>query len=130
LGTSIFGDNLVGERASSMFFGFLIPFQIYILCRKGNLSPQASFWGALFFAFSPLGLIASILAITDVGMVFFWMCGLIFLGLAFDEKKIPNYYLIGLSVMASALFKWAAFLFWIAELAEKKFSRPEITSEI
>ena len=116
LGTSIFGDNLFGIRVSSMLFGFLIPLQIYILCRKGELSAQASFWGALFFAFSPLGLIASTLAITDVGMVFFWICGLIILGFAFDQKKTPNYYLIGLCVLGSALFKWAAFLFWVPVL--------------
>lgn len=112
LGTSIFGNSLLGIRFSSILFGFFLPFLIYFLCRKGKISSKGSLWGALFCAFSPLGIIASTLAITDVGMIFFWTLALCFIASSFESDKKCNYYLVGLAIGLSALFKWSAYLLW------------------
>lgn len=112
LGTKFFGDTLFGIRFFSHLFGFFLPFLIYLLCRKGNLSERASFFGALLCALSPLGIIASTLAITDVGMIFFWTLALFLLATAFEEERTCNYYLIGTVIGLSALFKWSAYLLW------------------
>ncbi|MEC7840241.1 MAG: glycosyltransferase family 39 protein [Chlamydiota bacterium] len=117
LGTSIFNNSVLGVRVLSVVIGFFTPLLLYILARKCKLSPQASFWAATIFAFSPLGFMASILAITDVGMVFFWICALIVIAESLEIKMPPHYPLLGLFIACGALFKWPIYLLWIVLIA-------------
>ena len=54
----------------------------------------------------------------------------IFLGNYKGEMRIDEWMGVSAGVFTFMLIFAAVFLFWLAELAEKKFSRPEITSEI
>jgi hypothetical protein len=44
--------------------------------------------------------------------------------------KVDDWMGVSPGLFTFILIVAAAFLFWIADLAEKKFSRPEITSDI
>ncbi len=113
LGTKIFGENVWGVRSFSLLLGTLISLQIYYLCRKSGIGTKGAFWGAILFAFSPLGFMASSLAITDVGMVFFGLFSLIETADSIRQEKSPRYLLIGSAIAMSAFFKWSAYLFWL-----------------
>jgi len=54
----------------------------------------------------------------------------IFLGNYQGEMQIDEWMGVSTGVFTFILIVAAVFLFWLAELAEKRFSRPEITSEI
>jgi len=54
----------------------------------------------------------------------------IFLGNYKGEMRIDEWMGVSTGVFTFILIVAAVFLFWLAELAEKRFSRPEITSEI
>jgi len=111
-GTAIFDNTVLGVRTMSVLIGFFIPLLIFTLARKCKQSEQVAFWAAIIFAFSPLGFMSSILAITDVGMVFFWICALIVIAEALEREFSPNYLLIGLCIAGGALFKWPTYLLW------------------
>ena len=54
----------------------------------------------------------------------------IFLGNYKGEMRIDEWMGVSTGVFTLILIVAAVFLFWLAELAEKRFSRPDITSEI
>ena len=54
----------------------------------------------------------------------------IFLGNYKGEMRIDEWMGVSTGAFTLILIVAAVFLFWLAELAEKRFSRPEITSEI
>lgn len=113
LGTYLFGNTVLGVRALSIIFGFFIPLTIYLLARKSTLSVKASFYSALLLAFSPLGFLSSMLAITDVGMILFWTLSLATITDALSKNTAPNYYLLGTLILLGALFKWPIYLIWL-----------------
>jgi 4-amino-4-deoxy-L-arabinose transferase-like glycosyltransferase len=107
LGTQLFGDNELGVRFSAILIAFLFPLAIFYLARACLLTPRSSFWAALVFAFSPLGIFSSLLATTDGGMLLFWtLACAVFL-------SSQNYPLIALIILCGALFKWPIYLLWI-----------------
>ncbi len=116
LGTTLFGNTPLGVRAVSVLIGLITPLLIYLLAKKCHLSTKTAFWSAILLALSPLGIISSMLAITDVGMILFWICALIVITSSLTETHSPNYYLIGLFIALGALFKWPIYLLWVVIL--------------
>lgn len=113
IGTLFFGDTELGVRFGSLVFGTLIPIAIYYASRANGLKPNTSFWAALIMALTPLGVMSTLLAITDVGMILFWTLALACVLSYYTRQTPPNYLLIGVLIMAGALFKWPIYLFWV-----------------
>lgn len=116
-GTNLFGDTEMGVRFGSLLLGFFIPIAIYFLSLAAGTKSSTAFWAALSFAVIPLGVLASILAITDTGFVLFWTLALIPLVKALRDEKEVSYPLIGALIGIGALFKWPIYYLWIFVLA-------------
>lgn len=112
-GTQIFGDTELGVRFGSVVLGTLIPIAIYYAGRANGFRPNTSFWAALIMALTPLGVMSTLLAITDVGMILCWTIALGFVLSYFSNNTVPNYFLIGSILMIGALFKWPIYFFWL-----------------
>lgn len=114
LGTEVFGNTLLGVRFGALLIGFMLPLAIYGLARSCRVVPAGCFWGAAAFALSPMGIMSSFLAITDGGMVLFWVLACIPLVLALlEEGRGPNYLIVGFLVACGALFKWPIYFLWL-----------------
>lgn len=112
LGTELFGNTEFGVRFLSLVFGFLLPLVVYELAKACSLKPATCFWAAVVMAFSPLGFLASFLAITDGGMVLSWAIASLLVCKALkDEHPLP-YYQIGFAILFGVLFKWPTYFFW------------------
>lgn len=121
LGTSLFGNTEFGVRSMPVLIGFFLPFVIYLMAKRCALTPAACFWAASCMAFSPIGLLASFLAITDGAMVLCWSIACAYVAGKIEKQEVPNYCLMGLLVLLGALFKWPIYLLWIAILASWPF---------
>lgn len=113
LGTAVFGDTELGVRAPAVAIGFLLPVLVYVLAKACQLRPATCFWAGAAFALSPAGIMASLLAITDGGLVLFWTMAVACLAGALERQRPPNYVLLGLLIGLGALFKWPAYVLWI-----------------
>lgn len=111
-GTQILGNTVFGVRFGALVLGIAIPLMVFLLAKNSRLSPNASFWAAICMAIAPLGLLASFLAITDGGMVFFWTAACAYAAKKIEEQESPNYFILGLIVLCGALFKWPMYFFW------------------
>lgn len=112
-GTFLVGNVEWGVRFFSLFIGILLPAAVFRLAEKCGLSLSACFWAGAAMALTPIGILASFLAITDGAMVLFWTLACAELAQAITTKKQPNFYLLGCLILAGALFKWTLFYFWI-----------------
>lgn len=112
LGTALFGNTELGVRFMAIVIAILLSIAVYRLARVCKLSPQTAFWAALTMSLTPLGVIASLFAITDGGFVLFWILASIPFAQALSNRSTPNYYLIGFYILCGALFKWPIYLFW------------------
>ena len=106
-GTLLFGDTELGVRIGAVVFAFLISLAVYYLALACRLKENTAFWAAIIMAFSPLGVMGSLMTVTDGGLLLFWTLACIFL------VRESNYILLGLSVALGALFKWPMYLFWL-----------------
>lgn len=120
LGTALFGDTPLGVRFGSLLLGSLLPFAVYFLARSIKETPQVAFWAGVVMALVPMGILASVLAITDVGMVLFWT-----LACAVACSSGPRFSLIGCWIALGALFKWPIYLLWAAFLFLPTLRRKE-----
>jgi 4-amino-4-deoxy-L-arabinose transferase-like glycosyltransferase len=121
MGTHLFGNNELGVRFMSVVIGTLIPLSIYLMGIKAGLKQQVAFWAALLLALSPLGLLATFLAITDGGMFLFWTLACVIIVDALHREVTPNYLLFGFMVLLGALFKWPIYLLWVMVLISMLF---------
>lgn len=112
LGTQVFGDTELGVRFASILFSMGQAIGVYFLAIKCDLNSRNAFWCGLIMALSPIGLIGSILAITDNGLLFFWILACLATAYALKNKKPVNSLLLGLIIGCGALFKWPIYLFW------------------
>lgn len=112
-GTQFFGDTELGVRLGSVLLGTLIPIAVYYAARANQLHHNTAFWAAIVMALTPLGIMSTLLAITDVGMILFWTVALGFVLSSYSNNQAPNYYLIGFLLMLGALFKWPIYFFWL-----------------
>lgn len=117
LGTQLFGNTEMGVRFLSLIFGFILPLVVYELSKTCGLKPATCFWAALVMAFSPLGFLASFLAITDGGMVLSWAIASLLVCKALKNDQPLPYYLLGLAILFGVLFKWPSYFFWVFVLA-------------
>lgn len=117
LGTHLFGNTELGVRFGSIIIGLALPLAVFFLAKACNVTPLAAFWAGIVMAVSPLGVMASFLAITDGGIVLFWTLACILAVL-----PAPNFYAIGALVLCGALFKWQIYYLWIFVLL---FSRKK-----
>lgn len=124
LGTQVFGDTELGVRFGAILFSYLQAVAIFFLCDAAGLKPRTSFWCALLMAFSPMGVLGSLMAITDGGMLLFWSLACLVTVAALRETKAPNPLLIGALVLGGALFKWPMYLFWVFYLICRWFYFP------
>lgn len=113
LGTQVFGNTELGVRLMAVVINFLIPLAIYYLARSCRLKDETAFWAAICFAFSPLGILGSLLATTDGGLVLFWTLSCIVITKSLSRGSAPNYPLLGLAIAGGALFKWPIYILWI-----------------
>ncbi len=107
-GTALLGNTEWGVRLFAQVIGFLFPLGLYQIARGAKLSDEQAFLAGLIAALTPLGWGASLLAITDGGLILFWTLALLLL-----MKAPPNYLLIGLVIACGALFKWPVYWFWL-----------------
>lgn len=113
LGCEIFGNNELGVRAFSIVISTALALSVYFLALACDLKARLAFWAGTVLAFSPLGIMAALFAITDGGMVLFWTLACVLLARALQTNSPPNYYLLGALILCGALFKWPIYLFWI-----------------
>jgi len=78
-------------------------------------------------ALSPIGILSSFLAITDGGMILFWIGACAYLVGKIDQKITPNYIIIGFLIMCGALFKWPIYSLWFLILGSWIFF-PQLRS--
>lgn len=116
MGTKLFGNTELGVRFGALVLGTLLSLAVFFLAKHSTLSPAASFWAGAAIAFCPLGMMASLLAITDGGQVLFWALATLIMASALSKEKAPSYFLLGLTILAGALFKWPMYLFWLFAL--------------
>lgn len=112
-GTQLWGNTEFGVRFLSVIMGIVLPLAVYALARACSLLPQTAFWAGMIMALSPVGVMGSMLAITDGGMMIFWTLACVVLLRGIDQGKAPSYVLIGFCVLLGALFKWPIYFFWV-----------------
>lgn len=110
LGTLLFGNTELGVRFFAVVLSFSLALATFFLAKSANLNEEKSVFAALVMAFCPLGMMGSLLALTDGGFVLFWT-----LAAAFHLRQEPLK--VSLCIMCGALFKWPIYLFWA-------FARP------
>ncbi|MBA3816621.1 MAG: hypothetical protein H0X29_08920 [Parachlamydiaceae bacterium] len=64
-------------------------------------------------AFSPLGVMSSLLSITDGGMILFWTGACAYTARQIERDAPLNYPLLGLIILFGALFKWPIYVLWL-----------------
>ncbi len=116
-GTYALGNSEFGVRLGALVVGLLLPYATFYLADRSGLKRATAFWAGTVMAFTPLGIMSSLLSTTDGGFVVFWTMALASLASSLQKQKVPNYVLIGILVLCGALFKWLAFVFWIVAIA-------------
>jgi Dolichyl-phosphate-mannose-protein mannosyltransferase len=106
-GTKLFGNTELGVRSGAVLFAFLIAIGIYFFAKACRLREDTAFWAAVIMALSPLGVMGSLMTVTDGGLILFWTLS------CFLLVQESHYILLGLAVALGALFKWPMYLFWI-----------------
>ncbi len=110
-GCSLFGDSELGVRIGAVLVSVLSVFPMIILARFSGCTVHETFWAAVVLVFSPIGIVASFAAVTDGGLVFFWICAVIVIVSGLSRERCPNYLLFGLVIACGALIKWPQIYF-------------------
>lgn len=126
LGTAYFGDTEFGVRFISVILAGFYPFLLYFLAWTCGLTPLTCFWSGAIMALSPLGIASSFFAITDGGMIFFWILACITIAAALSNQTAPHYWLVGVLIALGALFKWNIYILWVFILCLFPFARQLI----
>lgn len=113
LGTTLFGNTEFGVRSVPLLLGCLIPLSVFYGAKNCRLTPSACLWAALCMAITPIGILSSFLAITDGGMILFWMLSCLYLAKVIEAAKTPNYIYLGVLILCGALFKWPIYSLWL-----------------
>lgn len=123
LGTEIFGNSELGVRSGSILLGFISTLAIYSLSISAGLKERVAFFAGLMMVVTPLGLLGSLLAITDNGLFLFWTLAMFPLVKAIKNEKTPNYWFLGLAIAGGSLFKWPIYYVWLIVAALIPFYR-------
>lgn len=121
LGTFLLGNTELGVRSLALVFGFALPLAVFWCAKNCHVKPAACLWAGIVMAFTPLGILGSLLAITDGGMILCWtiVCGMILRSISL--QKAPSYLLLGAVIAIGALFKWPIYYLWLIVLASLPF---------
>lgn len=112
LSTLAFGPTELGVRFGPAVIGTFLVWAVYRLAITAQLNSRTATLAALLTAFTPFGIFAGFLAITDGGMLLFWVLGLTEIVRALEGNTSPSYVKIGLWIACGALFKWPIYLLW------------------
>ncbi len=112
LGCKLFGNTELGVRSFAVLISMLTSLAIYFGAYRAQLGSRISFWSAVIFAFSPIGMLGSFAATTDGGFILFWTLAFFPILEALEKKAAPNYLLVSLFILCGALFKWPIYLLW------------------
>lgn len=112
LGTHYFGNTELGVRLMSLFLSCFFPFLIYFLAWVCGLSAVSCFWAGIMMALTPLGIASSYFAITDIGMILFWILVCLVIAISLNEYVDLPYGIVGLFIGLGALFKWTIYILW------------------
>lgn len=123
LGTQLFGNTELGVRAVSILIAAALSLGCYFLALACKTTRHTAFWAGIVMALCPLGLLSSLFAITDGGMVLCWTLASIVVATALANHTSPSYCLLGMILMVGALFKWPIYLFWLLPLIFIPFYR-------
>jgi 4-amino-4-deoxy-L-arabinose transferase-like glycosyltransferase len=122
LGCLVCGDTELGVRLLSIIMGGIcLPLAVYGLIRTAGMVRMVAFWGGVITAFTPVGTLAALFAITDVGMVLLWTLACYPLLYALSTGKSCNYLLVGAAIGVGALFKWPIYILWIVIIVARYF---------
>lgn len=113
LGTYFFGNTELGVRSIPVAIGCIVPLLIFMLAKACRLQPFTCFLSGLAMAFSPIGMMASFLSITDGGMIFFWTWACLYFVTIVESEKSLSYPVLGLFILGGALFKWPMYALWL-----------------
>lgn len=117
LGTALFGQTEWGVRSLAVFMSFIQAWLIFFTATRAGLHPRTAYWSALMMAFSPLGILGSLFATTDGGVVLSWTGACFISAVAWQRKESPDPLLVGMWVFLGLLFKWTMGIFWLFYLA-------------
>lgn len=107
LGTMLFGDSEFGVRFVSVLFSSILSFALYALARASAFSHSQSFWAAICFSYSPLGIFSGFFATTDCSYVLFWTLACLLVA------RGTSLVWVGLVIGLGALWKWPIYLLWL-----------------
>lgn len=131
LGTRLFGQTEWGVRSMTVVLAILQALAVYRLALSAGLFQRTALWCGLFMAFSPLGMLGSLFAITDVGFLLCWTGACFTVVSALHQKQEPSSLAIGIWTMLGALFKWPMYLFWVfILLCRPLFFRTQTVSSL
>ncbi len=125
LGTKIFGQTEWGVRSLSVFLAFLQALAVNRLGLGAGLRSGTAFWCGILMAFCPLGIIGSLFAITDGGMLLCWTGACLTVASALHRKEAPDPLRIGGWILVGAVFKWPIYLFWFFFLFSRHWYFPD-----
>ncbi|MBT7817560.1 MAG: phospholipid carrier-dependent glycosyltransferase [Polaribacter sp.] len=114
-GCLFFGNTELGIRFFSIVFSLFTALIIYKLSYLLTKSKGKASFSTICFALSPLAVMGSLVANTDVAMAFFLALALYFSCLFLEEKS--SAYKISFAIALGSLFKWTIFLLWPVLLA-------------
>lgn len=114
--TALIGNTELGVRASAIFMALFTGLALFRLGTSCGLTERQATFGALTWAFCPMGILGSFLTTTDGGLFLFWTLVLCELAASVQEKRAPRYLIVGVLILLGGLFKWPIFLLWIIVL--------------
>jgi len=110
--SQLFGNGELGVRFGAVVMAAALSLAVYFCGRCCGLQDRIAALAAATMALSPLGMMASLLATTDGGLVLFWTLALGVLGHSLARQETPHYWLVGVFIACGALFKWTIFALW------------------
>lgn len=113
-GTQLFGHTELGVRFVSILFSMAQALAVYFLALQCKFKLRTAFYCGIMMALCPIGMLGSLLAITDGGFLLFWTLSCLVMVTALNDNRPANPLLIGVTILFGALFKWPIYLFWIA----------------
>lgn len=126
LGTKIVGQTEGGVRSLTVIVAIFQSLLVYQLALHAGLLSRTAFWCALFMAFCPLGIVGSLLAITDVGFLLCWTGACLTVVSALNRQQTPDLVKVGSWILVGALFKWPIYFFWLFVLLAYHWYFPTV----
>jgi 4-amino-4-deoxy-L-arabinose transferase-like glycosyltransferase len=102
----IFGPDEVGVRIGALLLGTGAALATYYIGRNCGLTPRRAAFAGLLLALCPAGVLISLIATTDSGLVCFW-------AIAWALLSRRHVLWAGPIVFLAALYKWPAYLIWL-----------------